>query len=73
MQQESTNLPDGGETMSVRVGRANVRSGPRLGTRVVATLPKGTKLKIIRHAGKWVEVEANGRDGWINVKMLAAD
>jgi len=73
MRQQPTNLPESSETMSVRVGHANIRSAPRVGASVLVTTSKGARLKVLRHAGKWVQVEVDGRNGWINAKLLKSD
>ena len=73
MRQQSTNLPDASDTMSVRVASANIRSAPNLRARVVVTAHKGTKVKVLSHSGKWVQVETDGRNGWINSKMLGSE
>lgn len=70
MQQQSTNLPEDANMMAVRVASANLRAAPSLRARVVVTTHKGDKMKVLSRSGKWVQVEADGRKGWINGKML---
>jgi len=69
MRQQSTNLNDS-EEMSVRVGRANIRDEPSRGARVVATVTKGMKVKVLGHSGDWIHIEAAGRSGWMSAKLL---
>lgn len=40
-------------------------SGPESGSKLVGTLPAKTSLKIITRQGFWLEVEANGKRGWL--------
>jgi uncharacterized protein YgiM (DUF1202 family) len=37
----------------------------------VTRVAKGDKLKVLGRSGKWVEVETEGRSGWISGKLLA--
>jgi len=44
---------------------SNVREGPGLDFRVVATLEKGTRVTGHSYKGQWVRVLGDGRSGWV--------
>ena len=69
MSQEPAALP-GNEELYVQARQANIRASASLRARVVGRAAKGDKLKVIGSAGKWVEVETQGRRGWISGKLL---
>ncbi|MDT0183332.1 SH3 domain-containing protein [Microbacterium sp. ARD31] len=49
---------------------ANLRSGPSTTTKILATLPKGTKVVVIGVSGLWREVTVGTRTGWIRGDYL---
>ena len=71
MSQEPAALPNS-EELFVQVQQANIRAAASLRSRVLMRATKGDKLKVIGRSGKWVEVEKEGRGGWINGKLLGA-
>ena len=50
---------------TISAARLNVRSGPGLRHPVVTVLKKGTTVKVLSVAGRWVEIEAGRRRGWV--------
>ena len=56
----------GGQALFVQARRANIRSEPGRGGRVIGTATKGSKVKVVGRSGKWVEVETDAGQGWIN-------
>lgn len=69
MSQEPAALPNS-EELFVQAGQANLRAAASLRARVVGHATRGDKLKVIGRSGKWVEVETQGRGGWISGKLL---
>ena len=69
MSQEPAALPNS-EELFVQVQQANIRAEASLRSRVLMRATKGDKLKVTGRSGKWVEVEKEGRGGWINGKLL---
>ena len=69
MSQEPAALPSS-DDLFVQVGQANIRATANLRARVVTRAAKGDRLKVLGRSGKWVEVETQGRSGWINGKLL---
>ena len=63
------------ERATIGVGRANVRSGPTTGARVVETLPRGRELIVLGSQGSWLQVRfGQGVDevGWVHSDLLGA-
>lgn len=54
-------------TMYVKVGTANVRSGPSKNNKVVKTYHKGKKLTILQKKGDWRRI---GKNLWINKSTI---
>jgi uncharacterized protein YgiM (DUF1202 family) len=69
MSQEPAALPNS-EELFVQARQANLRAAASLHARVVGHATRGDKLKVIGRTGKWVEVETQGRSGWISGKLL---
>jgi SH3-like domain-containing protein len=69
MSQEPVALPNPG-TMVVQASRAKMRSAPNRTARVVGTAVKGNQVKVVGRSGTWLEIETEGRSGWINRKLL---
>lgn len=61
------------DMMTVRVSGASLRAEPKRRARVVAGAPRGSQVKVVRRSGDWVEVEAEGRHGWVSKKMLTRE
>jgi len=51
---------------------SNVREGPGLDFRVVATLEKGTRVTGHSYKGQWVRVLGDGRSGWVFHQTLVS-
>ncbi|MDN7245847.1 SH3 domain-containing protein [Planococcus shenhongbingii] len=49
----------------------NIRSGPGLSYSVSGSLAKGEKVSVVSQSGDWLEVKADGEQGWI-ASWLAA-
>ena len=74
-----------GERVRVKVGHANVHSGPTSGNEVLLLAVKGTTLPVLARRGEWVQVGLspelrktgmvmrwykNENNGWIHDSML---
>jgi cytoskeletal protein RodZ len=71
MSQEPAALPSA-DTKIIQATRANMRSAPRRTARVLGTVAKGAQVKVLGRSGRWVQIEADGRTGWVNAKLLGA-
>jgi uncharacterized protein YgiM (DUF1202 family) len=69
MSQEPVALPNS-EELFVQARQANIRAAASSSARVVGRAAQGEKFKVIGRSGKWVEVETQGRNGWISGKVL---
>ena len=74
-----------GERVRVKVGHANIHSGPTSGNEVIVLAAKGTVLPVLAHRGEWVQVGLspdlrktglvmrwykNESNGWIHDSLL---
>src|SRR4249919_342469 len=74
-----------GELVRVKVGHANVHTGPTSGNEVLVLAAKGAILPVLAHRGEWVQVGLspelrktgmvmrwykNENNGWIHDSML---
>ena len=60
-----------GQTAKITSFKANVRSGPGTGYRVIERLKKGEPVDIMEKKGDWLKVRCNGRkEGWIHGKLV---
>jgi len=74
-----------GELVRVKVGHANVHTGPTSGNEVLVLAAKGTVLPVLAHRGEWVQVGLspelrktgmvmrwykNENNGWIHDSLL---
>ena len=74
-----------GEMVRVKVGHANVHTGPTSGNEVLVLAAKGTVLPVLAHRGEWVQVALspelrktgmvmrwykNETNGWIHDSLL---
>jgi uncharacterized protein YgiM (DUF1202 family) len=74
-----------GEMVRVKVGHANVHTGPTSGNEVLVLAAKGTVLPVLAHRGEWVQVALspdlrktgmvmrwykNENNGWIHDSLL---
>lgn len=53
----------------------NMRDGVGTSARVLEVLPNGTVVRVLgeeqlQGGGKWFEVDANGKTGWVNARYL---
>jgi len=62
-----------GSLAHIKADRANLRSGPGTGFKVVSTLPKGTPLTVIEHRGDWMRVGIPqlGTVAWIYARLVS--
>lgn len=69
-QRSPTQIAD--QQMTVAGSYANLRAKPTTASRVLARLPKGTKVTVIGKTSSrhWVHVMANGKSGYISAKLL---
>lgn len=55
----------------VKAKVANMRSGPSMGSRIVARLAYGDVLKTLTHSGGWVKLQREGGlRGWVARRLL---
>ncbi|MHB8995271.1 MAG: C40 family peptidase [Armatimonadota bacterium] len=54
----------------IKVGAANVRSGPGLGGKSYGTLDQGDKIYVLGRRGDWVKCKTPGGAGWIRGDLL---
>lgn len=45
-------------------GNLNLRSGPSINAKRVASLKNGTPVYVLQHYGEWTQVRAGKRTGW---------
>ena len=66
------NMPQGEATGVVRTrgGNVNLRSGPSINSRVVASVPNGSRVTVYADVPEWYVVQYNGIDGYINKQFL---
>ena len=57
-------------TTTVTAKMLNVRSGPGKTFRKVATLKKGTKVRVIATKGTWKKVQVNKTTGYVSARYL---
>ncbi len=59
-------------TVSNSSGYANLREKPTTASRILDKLPQGTKVTVTDKtaSGKWVHVKVNGKQGYIETKLL---
>jgi hypothetical protein len=58
------------DILFVQRARVNVRSEPSRKGRVVGTVERGGRVKVIGRSGNWVHVETNTGIGWISGSLL---
>jgi uncharacterized protein YgiM (DUF1202 family) len=60
------------DTMIVTATAANLRADPSPQGRILTQLPKGTRVTVkgSSTSSRWVHVQANGADGYIDSKLL---
>jgi uncharacterized protein YraI len=70
-----TPTPTPAATAVVQVATANIRSGPGTAYAVIGQARKGQKLAVTGRdsAGKWWQVDLNGRPGWISAGLVQTD
>jgi len=62
-----------GQTVEVTSSKANVRSGPGTGYKVIERVKKGEPLDIVQKKGDWLKIRwKGGRKGWIHGKLVKA-
>jgi SH3-like domain-containing protein len=56
----------------VSVAKANLRAGPDTNAKILAVLPKGTRLAVISKGNQWYRVRLdNGTEGWLAESVVA--
>src|SRR5262249_23611867 len=58
------------ETVFLQRPGVNIRSTPAANGPVIGTAPKGTRFKVSKRDGDWVQVESDRFRGWINSQFL---
>jgi spore germination protein YaaH len=57
---------------TVTAGRANIRSGPGTGNRIITSVVSTTRLPVIDTQRDWIKVSLhNGNDGWISRNLVS--
>ena len=54
----------------VNVRRANVREEPGSEAKVLTTLGKGVKVKVLEPGETWTKIDLNGNPAWIGTRLL---
>lgn len=58
------------EVMYVQKAGVNIRAEPGKQGRLVGSARKGDQFKVVGRSGTWVQVEGDGRKGWISGRLL---
>ena len=59
------------ETITVTASKANIRSGPGTGYKIIDSAKKGENLKSIERREGWIKVWLKGgREGWITERLV---
>ena len=59
------------ETITVTVSKANIRSGPGTGYKIIDSAKKGENLKSIERREGWIKVRLKGgREGWVAERLV---
>ncbi len=64
-------LADAADSALVQGGRLNLRATPSLSAKVLGQFPTGTLVEIVTPGNEWVEVEVNGKSGFMMAKFLS--
>jgi uncharacterized protein YgiM (DUF1202 family) len=64
-----TSLPTN-DIAYVQKARANIRSEPSVGAKLVGQAERGSKLNVVKRAGKWTQVESGATRGWVSGNLL---
>ncbi len=64
-----TSLPTN-DIAYVQKARANIRSEPSVGAKLVGQADRGSKLNVVGRAGKWTQVERGATRGWVSGNLL---
>jgi hypothetical protein len=64
-----TSLPTN-DIAYVQKARANIRAEPSVDAKLVGQADRGSKLNILRRAGKWTQVEHGATRGWVSANLL---
>ncbi|HHY48170.1 MAG TPA: SH3 domain-containing protein [Alphaproteobacteria bacterium] len=51
----------------------NLRAGPGVDSRFIATLPYGTAVEVLETSGSWARVDAGDHSGWLSTRFLTAN
>jgi uncharacterized protein YgiM (DUF1202 family) len=57
----------------ITAGALNLRSGPSVTARLIASLPFGTPVEVIETSGNWAHVAVGDAEGWLSTKFLDAN
>ena len=61
MKNQAVTLPDFLELRELPSGNGNV----------IATIPSGSDAKLLQIRGDWMEIETNGKTGWVKSDSIA--
>ena len=61
------------QTMYVKSLKAKIYEKPHLGSKVVATIKKGEKVKVLDKKGNWHFVKYDGVKGWVYSLLIGPD
>ncbi|MCP5015334.1 TIGR04211 family SH3 domain-containing protein [Ketobacter alkanivorans] len=53
--------------------RVDMRTGPSLEYRIIDFLRSGTKMQVLQESGEWIQIEANGKEGWIQSQYTSEE
>jgi uncharacterized protein YgiM (DUF1202 family) len=69
LRNQPASLP-GDDVVYVQKPGVNIRAEPGKRGRVVGSAKKGDQFKVVGRTGSWVQVEGDGRKGWIGSRLL---
>ena len=58
------------DVVFVQKPRVNIRSAPGTHGRIVGSASEGDQFKVVGRSGTWVQVEGDGRKGWISGRLV---
>ena len=59
------------ETLYIRSYKAIVFKSPKMGSKKVKKLPRGSKVEVLERKGRWVKIQFNNSAGWVSKMSLS--
>jgi uncharacterized protein YgiM (DUF1202 family) len=66
---EAAALPTG-DRRWITARALNLRTGPGVGSELIASLPFGTAVEVLETSGTWAHVTSGGVSGWLSANFL---